>query len=209
MARFEATTRPAPAAAWPRTRAPLPRTALVTATVLLLAGAWLLAPSAFGGTWQWRDHAGHMVYSDRPPPPEVRADRIVATPNAAAPTTVPRPAAPDPGARPAAPEAGTPRAGSARAAPAAAPLPDWTQRERASRKRAAEREEAERAAGERAASDARTCEMAREAERTLASGRPLALVNARGERETLDEAERARRLQQLREQIARACPPLG
>src|SRR5690606_31112161 len=78
---------------------------------LAVAGL-LIALPALAGTWQWRDASGRMVYSDMPPPPDVRASQILRAPT---PASQPASATAAPDATP----ASQPRAGAS--APGAAP----------------------------------------------------------------------------------------
>ena len=152
--------------------------------VIALAGL-LFALPALADSWQWRDAAGRMVYSDLPPPAEVRAAQILRSPTHRTDANAP-------------------------AAPAAAP--NWVEKEQASRKRAAEREESQRKQreeSEQIAQSARACDDARTALRTLESGSRMAVLNQRGEREVLDDAERARRIDSVRKEIARGCAKGG
>ena len=178
------------------------------ARFLLVAAGLLLAAPVLAGTWQWRDAAGRMVYSDQPPPSSVPASHILRTPapapGAATQTVTPTTAAAAPAARLAAPAAAAPGATDA----GGATPRNWIEKEQASRKRALEREEADskqRAEREQAAQNARACESAREALRTLESGMRMSFIDDKGERQTLDEAERARRIDAAREEIARSC----
>ncbi|HLS55969.1 MAG TPA: DUF4124 domain-containing protein [Zeimonas sp.] len=167
--------------------------------VLAVAGL-LIALPALAGTWQWRDASGRMVYSDLPPPPDVRASQILRAPT---PASQPASATAAPDATP----ASQPRAGASAAVPRT-----WAEKEQESRKRAAEREEAEkqqREEREQLARTARACQDARAALRTLESGMRMAVLNARGEREAMDEAERSRRIDSARQEIARSCAKGG
>lgn len=158
------------------------------ARFLLAVAGLLLAAPVLAGTWQWRDASGRMVYSDQPPPSSVPASRILRGPTPA---------------QGAATQAASP------ATAAAAPAPrSWVEKEQASRKRALECEEAERKQGaerEQAARSARACEEARTALRTLESGQRMSYIDDKGERQVLDDAERARRAEAARQEIARSC----
>jgi hypothetical protein len=170
--------------------------------------------ASWASTWQWRDAQGRMVYSDRPPPVDVRPSQIVR-----APSTAERGAA-------ASPSAGAPSTASSRVSPVAtkdasegeatakvsagsAKAPKtWVEREREFRERQAEREaQAARARedGEQAAAAKRACEDAQREIRTLESGLRVVSVNARGEAETLDDAQRAQRLTKAHADLARLC----
>lgn len=168
---------------------------------LAVAGL-LIALPALAGTWQWRDASGRMVYSDMPPPPDVRASQILRAPTPAS-QSASSTTAPD------ATLASQPRAGASAAV--AAPR-TWVEKEQESRKRAAEREDAEkrqREEREQLARTARACQDARAALRTLESGMRMAVLNARGEREVMDEAERSRRIDSARQEISRSCAKGG
>lgn len=186
-----------------------------------LAALALLAGSiaATAAPWQWRDADGRMVYSDRAPPAEVRASQILRSPDVAAqPAGMPAPAAagPTPSSGESAnavADTAQANAPAARASASAAPdrassAPTWVEREAAFRQRKAEREAAEAKANEeseRAAHARRACEETRRAIRTLESGLRLASVNAAGEAETLDDAQRATRLAAARSDLERNC----
>lgn len=195
-------------------RLPVPRHMIPTRSVLCgLAAAFLVVwGSAEAVPWQWRDAQGRMVYSDRPPPADVRASQIVRSP-AAPPATSASPgsatAASTPTPVPGAPEhADAPATARAGTSPAAAPAATWVERERAFRARQAEREAKEAKARdeeERAALAKRACEDTQRTIRTLESGLRVVSVNTRGESETLDDAERARRLKTARADLERHC----
>lgn len=167
---------------------------------LFAVAGLLLAGPALAGTWQWRDASGRMVYSDLPPPPSVPASQILRAPTPATTaeqsTTAPAQAAGQP----------------APAAPATAAPRSWAEKEQDFRKRAAEREEAERKQREereQTARAARACQDARSALRTLESGMRVSTIDAHGERQVVDEAERARRIDAARQEIARSCAKPG
>lgn len=189
------------------------------ARFLFAVAGLLLAAPVLAGTWQWRDASGRMVYSDQPPPSSVPASRILRAPMpaqgagvqaaplaAAAASTAPGPGTPA-GAGRIPPATGQSATGSGDPAPRS-----WVEKEQASRKRALEREEAERKQGaerEQAARNAHACEEARTALRTLESGLRMSYVDDKGERQVLDDAERARRAETARQEIARNCAGAG
>lgn len=171
---------------------------------LVAAAGLLLALPALAGTWQWRDASGRMVYSDQPPPSSVPASQILRAPAPGA-TGEPAPAAAAPRADAAGQAPASPRS------PVAAPR-TWVEKEQESRKRAMEREDAERKQSderEQAARTARACQDARTALRTLESGMRISAVDASGERQVIDDAERARRIDAARQEIARSCARAG
>lgn len=206
---------------------------------LILAAA-LLPLAAQAATWQWRDASGQMVYSDQPPPPDVRPAQIIRGP---APVTVRAEAtgsqaatnAPagggaaaaasgpgterTPGASGASASTGTGTAAAAAQRSGSEPPnsagkgPDerfqsWADRDMALRKRMAEREQAERKQKEeqeQAAKLARACDDARGSLRTLESGMRVVTLDARGEQVVMDDAERARRIDSTRRDVASRC----
>lgn len=173
---------------------------------LFAVAGLLLAGPALAGTWQWRDASGRMVYSDLPPPPSVPASQILRAPSPATPagqpTSSPAQAVGQPAAAARAPAA----------APASAAPRSWAEKEQDFRKRTAAREEAERKQreeSEQTARAARACQDARSALRTLESGMRVSTIDTQGERQVIDEAERARRIDAAREEIARSCAKSG
>lgn len=173
----------------------------------VLAAALLVASTTAGAApWQWRDAQGRMVYSDRPPPNDVRAAQIVRSP---APAATPASAASTDASTGAPDGASAPPSSASAAKPAAAPAaPGWVERERAFRARQAERAEEEakaREESERFASAERACDELRQSIRTLESGLRVVSVNASGEAETLDDAQRGSRLKSARADLERNC----
>lgn len=188
--------------------APVPSDMIPTRFVLRALAAVLFVASTTAGAapWQWRDAQGRMVYSDRPPPKEVRPAQILRSPApAAARVSSGDSAAASSGDASASPTPSKSPAGVTAAAPAA---PTWVERERAFRTRQAELAEEEakaREESERLAGAERACEELRRSIRTLESGLRVVSVNASGESETLDDAQRARRLQSARADLERNC----
>lgn len=160
---------------------------------LTLALTCVLPLSALA-QWQWIDKSGRRVYSDQAPPPEVPAKNILKGSNG---RTIAPP--PETSAAVAAPAA-TPAA--------SAPKVVGRDKELEARKKQAEAAEAEKKkAQEREVAEARTenCKRAREAKATLDSGIRLSRVNDKGEREILDDAQRAAEGQRLQVIITRDC----
>ncbi|MBN9429929.1 MAG: DUF4124 domain-containing protein [Burkholderiales bacterium] len=199
----------------------------------LILVAALLPLAAQAATWQWRDANGQMVYSDQPPPPDVRPAQIIRSPAPPAARTetttqtaanVPAganaaAAASGPGSERAAGTAGaggtatTAQRSAGETASAAGKAPDdrfqsWADRDMAFRKRMAEREQAERKQKEeqeQAAKLARACDDARGSLRTLESGMRIVTLDAKGEQAVMDDAERARRIDSVRRDVSRHC----
>lgn len=155
--------------------------------VALLAVAMLSLPAQ--AQWSWRDKAGQVNASDRPPPRDVPDKDIISRPQAAQRRAAPAPA---------------PAASAASAAAPATAL----EREIQARKRAADQEQAAKAKADEernAAQRAESCRSARGQIAALESGQRIARTNDRGEREVLDDAGRADEQRRAREAIAANC----
>jgi hypothetical protein len=152
----------------------------------------LAAPAA--AQWAWRDENGRLVFSDRPPPAGVKAESIVRQPGA---QPAPLPPAIDSG------DAKAAAKGETKAGPKTI-----ADREMEFRKRQQERAEAEKKQAEeqaQAARRAQECERARGYLRSLEEGQRIARTDAQGNREVLDDAQRAAEVQRMREVVARNC----
>ncbi|MGZ5182756.1 MAG: DUF4124 domain-containing protein [Ramlibacter sp.] len=155
--------------------------------------ACVLPLSAFA-QWQWVDKDGRRVFSDKAPPPDIPSKSILKAP---AGRSLP---APDP----------EPAAAAAPVARQAASTPKVSGRDKEleERKKQAEAAEAEKKkAQERQVAELRAenCKHAREAKATLDSGIRLSRVNDKGEREILDDAQRANEAQRVQGIIASNC----
>lgn len=156
-------------------------------TALLAASALLLVVPA-QAQWKWRDEQGRIQYSDRPPPASVPEKNVLQRP-------VSQPALP----------AAPPAPASAPAAASGAAVRDVPLE---ARKRQAEADEQaqRRAEEEKVARQRReNCERAREYARTLDAGMRIARVNAQGEREILDDTQRAAEQAKARDVIDSEC----
>jgi hypothetical protein len=168
------------------------RTLSVAALALsLLAGLYAAGAAA---QWAWKDDNGRLVYSNLPPPSSVKPGQIVRQPGAG--TPVVPPSAVDGGAaRP--------------TAPAASNAPKTiVEREAEFRKRQQERTDGERKAEEeqqKVAQKAAECERARGHLRALEDGMRLVRTDAAGNREYLDDAQRAAEVERTRKSIAQFC----
>lgn len=151
----------------------------------LVLGCACALPLSASAQWQWVDNSGKKVFSDQPPPTDIPEKNIL------------RRAGPSPSAR--APAPATPAAeGSSdtAAAPKAAPPPKPTgvdkELEEKTKKAEAEQKAKEAAeAAKIAKAKADNCARARENKNTIDSGIRIAKVNAKGEREFMDDAARA------------------
>ncbi|MBP7566236.1 MAG: DUF4124 domain-containing protein [Burkholderiaceae bacterium] len=184
---------------------------------LLLAGAFCALPLAASAQWTWLDAGGRKVFSDKAPPPEVPERNIIKRPGG----TVVRstaPSAPAAAAAPAAlsadapadapPNAAAASPGSASGAAAGARPPVGQDKELLERTRQAEAAEAQRKKAEAdqlARARADNCNRARQAKASLDSGVRIAQVNAKGEREIMDDAARAAEARRVQQTIQADC----
>ena len=160
---------------------------------LALLGLALCLPAA--AQWKWRDAEGRVLYSDRPPPLSVPAKDILQSPTAAAPriqviSSVPLGAS--------APE----QLASKPAAKAELNV------EAEARRRKLEQEQAAKVKAEEqknAAARKENCTQARSYLRTLEDGRRVARTNEKGEREILDDKQRAHEIERARAVVASDC----
>lgn len=175
------------------------RTLVLLAAVL---GLTLAVPAH--AQWKWRDQKGQTQYSDLPPPPGVAEQDILGRPNhgrgrttAAAPAAVP--ASGSAGAHATAAAA----SGIALAGPAKAVDPDLEARRKKAEAEQAARSKAEEA--KLASARADNCVRARSQLQSLDSGVRIMRTNERGEREFLDDKQRADESRRTREVIASDC----
>ncbi|MEJ7930111.1 DUF4124 domain-containing protein [Ramlibacter sp. AN1015] len=177
----------------------------------LLLGLALTAPTLATAQWQWIDPSGRRVFSDQAPPPDTPAKNILKQPGVRAPSSpaadigtqaAPPPASGTASTSPAAPAQAA--AGSAAAATRPGGRDEALEKKRKEAEAAAaakRKEDEERLAKQKAES----CDRARQGKATLASGMRLARVNAKGEREFLDEKARDAEIKRMDEVIAADC----
>jgi len=155
----------------------------------LLCAALLVGLSApADAQWKWRDRDGRITVSDLPPPRDVPQQNILQRPDPAGAERPPSPA----------PTPTTP-------APTGQPPVD---RELEARKQAAEAAEAERArtdAQKLAQQQAENCRNARAHLAALNTGQRIARYNPQGEREILDDKQRASETRRARDVISAEC----
>jgi hypothetical protein len=168
------------------------------ALLLTLALAFSGAASA---QWQWIDKDGRKIFSDRAPPPDIPEKNILKQPaggrrGAAAPAPeaqVPAPAQ----AGAAAPAASGPRIAASGLKVSGKDKDLMEKKKAADDAEAAKRKEAE----EKLARDkADNCQRAKRSLENLNSGARMQQLNAKGEREIMDDAQRAaegKRLQSI------------
>jgi hypothetical protein len=151
--------------------------------------------------WKWKDKSGHVQYSDLPPPPSVSDADVLQRPSGSSRKGAPAFA---PGSAQAAAAAMAASAASAAASgPAKAVEPELE----AKRRKAADEEGAKRRAEEEKANAARAenCQRAKAQLRALEDGMRMARVNAKGEREVLDDKGRAEESKRARDVMASDC----
>ncbi|ADU37054.1 DUF4124 domain-containing protein [Variovorax paradoxus] len=167
----------------------------------LLVGCVVALPLSASAQWQWIDKDGKKVFSDQAPPPDVPEKNILrrsGTPPPRPATGIDAPAAEgaEAGAAPKARES------------AAAPKPSGVDKELEEKTKKAEAEEkAKRAAEEAKVAKAKAdnCARAREGKSTLDSGIRIAKVNAKGEREIMDDSARVAEQKRVQSVIDSDC----
>ncbi len=153
----------------------------------------LAAPALAGAQWMYLDKDGRKVFSDKAPPPETPPGKILRQPG------MKKPAAAD-AAQADAPAAATPAA--------SAPKISGKDKELEQRRKQAEAAEAEKnkaQAEAQAKTQAENCTRARQMKATFDSGQRIARTNAKGEREILDDAQRASEVKRIDGIIAADC----
>jgi hypothetical protein len=156
--------------------------------VALALGVLLALPAA--AQWAWRDENGRLVYSDRAPPPSVKAEQIVR-----------QPATPGAVAAPAARTSGPPPASSAATTSLA-------ERELESRRRQQEAEQAAKKAEQQQAHNSQVaaeCDRSRGYLRALEDGIRVVRTDPQGNREYLTDEQRAAEIKRTREAIDKLC----
>jgi hypothetical protein len=158
---------------------------------VVVLGALLLCVVSMPASaqWKWRDAKGQVHVSDIPPPRDIPEKDVMQKPDPVARKPVAAPAA----------------AFAASAAVAGKPSTDPELEER---RRRGEQEKAAQAKSEEermAALRKDNCNRAREQLNTLDSGQRIARVKANGEREILDDDQRAAETRRVREAMAVDC----
>ena len=160
---------------------------------LLFVAACLLGGAA-NAQWQWKDKSGQTVFSDTAPPPDVPAASIIKRPGGA-----PRTASTALPPAKAASAAG-PLAAASASEPTAPKLAGVDKDLQEKKARAEAAEEAKLKAEEKrvAKLKSETCDRAKADMALLDSGVRIAVPNAKGEREILDDAGRAAEVKRVR-----------
>jgi Domain of unknown function (DUF4124) len=169
---------------------------------MLAAAVSLVAATSGHAQYQWRDGNGHMVFSDQPPPSNIKPSQIL--------RAEPMKSAPPPsgnvsfsGAR-ATGESSGPRP-VARADTAAEKAADRELEARRKQQGGKDTERKQKEEAEQAAKMARACDDAKAEIRTLESGIRIARINDQGEREYLGDEQRAARLGSVQRDVRDLC----
>ena len=174
------------------------RSPLLAALAVALVAGTVAAGAA--AQWAWKDDNGRLVYSNIPPPPNVKASQIVSQPGAAPAAARPGPSYDSDMNKPAATPAASP----------AAPTKPKTavELEAEFRKRQQERADSERKtqeAQQKEAAKAAECERARGYLRALEDGMRIRRSDAAGNQEYLDDAQRVAETERARKTVAQLC----
>ena len=174
-------------------------------TRAVLFGLTFAAVTAAHAQYQWVDKDGRRVFSDRPPPADVAPKNIVSQPRGSTAAVV-RSAPAAPANEPAAGEASVAAKPAAPAA-SAAPVAGVDKALEEKKKQAEAAEAAKKKAEDQkiAAAKADNCKRAMNAKSSLDSGMRMARMNDKGEREVLDDAQRAAELKRVNAIIASDC----
>lgn len=163
--------------------------------VLVLAACLPVLSSA---QYRWVDKNGRTVFSDQPPPADVPAANIVRQPGRKGAAVEAAPA----------PAAAASKPAQAASGAVAAVKPSGKDKELQEKKKQAEAAQEEKKKAhelELARVHAENCKRARLSKAGLDSGARIARTNERGEREFLDDGERAAEAQRLEQVIASEC----
>ena len=176
--------------------------AIAPKSLLLLLAAWTLSLSAVAH-WQWTDKDGRKVFSDRPPPAEIKEKDILKQPGGRvrAPVAV----------VPAEANASGASAGVASAVKTPTPRLSGKDAELQAKKKKLEQEEADikKADEEKvSAAKAENCERAKKGLSSFQSGARVSTVNAKGEREIMNDNARTAESKRLQGIVGDDCKPL-
>lgn len=169
----------------------------------LVLGCVCLLPLSASAQWQWIDKSGRKVFSDQAPPSDIPEKNILRRAGSPPPARTGFSSAPADGAA-SSDEAAAPKAREA----AAAPKPPAVDKELEEKTKKAQAEEKAKQAAEEqknAKIKAENCERARQGKATFDSGIRVAKVNAKGEREIMDDAARAAEQKRLQSIIESDC----
>ena len=183
------------------------------AACLALSACLLSLAGGAQAQWAWRDASGNITYSDTPPPSDVQPANILQQPAPLTAADLRRATAGSDRGSSQGPSGGGEGAAPSSAAPAAAPPPPAPSRTLAEqeaefRKRQAEREKAaQKEEQDEAQANARAaaCTQAKGYLELIQSGARLMRPDAEGNRNFMDEEQRAAEIQKAQDGIAKNC----
>ena len=148
--------------------------------------------------WKWRDRSGHVQYSDLPPPPGTPDQDILLRPSVQRRTTLSPPLLP----------ASAASAASASGAASNPLTPRTVEPELEAKRKKVEADQAAKVKADEeriVAAKADNCTRARTQLRTLDSGIRITRANDKGEREFLDDKQRADEVKRAKDAISSDC----
>ena len=165
-----------------------------TRTLILAVASYSFMPAALA-QWQWIDKDGRKVFSDRSPPVEIQKKDIVKQPGGKS-TSLPASSA-----DPTPPAAAAVRTGAPKLSGKDAQL-------EARKKQADEDEAAKKKAEDEKLAHIKVdnCERAHKRLATIQSDIRLSVINAKGEREFMDDSARAAESKRLKDIADSECP---
>lgn len=168
----------------------------IRATLIALACS---LPALCLAQWQWVDKDGRKVFSDQPPPADIPARNIVRQPSGGkgSAAAAVAPIAPVTTAQPVKPAASAPKL-------------TGKDKDLEEKRKLAEAAEAQKKKDQEetlAKARAENCQQAKRAKANYDSGVRISQVNAKGEREILDDAQRAAEVKRIEKIIASDCKP--
>jgi hypothetical protein len=166
----------------------------------LVLGCVCLLPLSASAQWQWIDKSGKKVFSDQAPPSDIPEKNILRR----AGSPPPRNGLTQAPAEAEASDAAAPKAREATAAPKP-PAVDKELEEKTKKAQAEEKAKQAAEAEKNAKAKADNCDRARQGKATFDSGIRVAKVNAKGEREIMDDAARAAEQKRLQSIIESDC----
>lgn len=164
-----------------------------------LIGLACALPALCLAQWQWIDKDGRKVFSDQSPPADIPAKNIIKQPGAGKgrPVAVGEPAPAPAASQPAKPAASAPKLSGK----------DKDLEEKRKLAEAAEAEKKKAKEEEIAKARADNCERAKRAKANFDTGVRISQTNAKGEREIMDDAQRAAEVKRIEKVIASDCRP--
>lgn len=171
-----------------------------TITVAIVLAGFVSTPSE--AQWAWKDGNGRVVYSDRPPPSDIKPAQIMRQPS--------QQLLPNPAPASVATDDGKPS--DAKGSDSKTPAPNApktvAEREMEFRKRQQERADSDKKAAEeqtKSATKTAECERARGYMKSLEDGVRITKTDASGNREFLDDSQRAAEMDRTRKIIQSTC----